>query len=212
MDDEVLGCGGVISKHVKNGDNVWVVFIAHRIYRHNYDEGLNNREIQHAFEAKNVLAYHEAVFLNLNDERLDHCLQEIIIPLEVAVEKIRPKCVYLPFRGDNNQDHRAVFDASRVVLRPVATPYITDIILYEVPSSTEQSPPLAENVFMPNLYADITEHMEIKLKALRCYQTEARQYPHPRSEEALVIHAKKRGIEIGFGCSEAFMIMRRKWH
>jgi N-acetylglucosamine malate deacetylase 1 len=211
MDDEVLGCGATIAKHVDRGDSVNIMFVAHRVYNHSYDEKKNKIEQSHALKAKKVLGYNDAIFLGLPDERLDVAVQDIIIPMESHLDRVRPDFVYIPFRGDNNQDHRAVFDAARVILRPVVTPYIENIYMYEAPSSTEQSPPLPENVFYPNYYVDISRFMERKLKALRCYETEKRNYPHPRSEDAVKILAQKRGIECGFSCAEVFMIIRSKW-
>lgn len=211
MDDEVLGCGGAIARHVKNGDNLSVCFIAHRIYNHQFNKVKNEIEKQHALKAKEVLSYSESVFLELNDERLDVSIQDIIILLEKYIYKVTPNIVYLPFMGDNNQDHRAVFNAARVVLRPVATPFINSVYMYEVPSSTEQSPPLPESSFLPNHYVNITGYIDKKIEAFKCYETEGRKYPHPRSEEALRVLAKKRGTEIGFDFAEAFMILRDRW-
>ena len=211
MDDETLGCGGVILKHKDDGDKVWVVFVAHRIYSHYFDKKRNDVEKGHALKAKSILGYDEAVFLDLNDERLDACLQDIIAPLEKCIEDIKPQVVYLPFKGDNNQDHRAVFEASRVVIRPAATPFIERVSLYETPSSTDQSPPLPENIFMPNYYVDIVKYIDKKIEAVSCYKTEKRNYHHPRSEEALKVLARKRGIEIGSECAEAFIMIRDKW-
>src|SRR3990170_3210860 len=133
MDDEVLGCGGIIGKHKDSGDIVSVIFIAHRVYNHSFDEQRNNIEKSHAIKAKDVLCYDDAIFLDLPDERLDTAIQDIIIPLEKNINAIKPSIVYIPFRGDNNQDHRAVFDAARVALRPTATTYINHIYMYEVP-------------------------------------------------------------------------------
>ena len=211
MDDEVLGCGGTIARHVKSGGNLFVCFIAHRVYNHTFDENKYEIEKSHAIKAKKLLGYNDAIFLGLDDERLDTCIQDIIIPLENCVSKIKPEVVYIPFRGDNNQDHRAVFDAARVVLRPSSNPYIKNIYMYEVPSSTEQSPPLIESSFMPNYYVNIKNFMKKKIEALKCYETEKRIYPHPRSEDSLIVLAKKRGIEIGFEYAEAFMVLRKKW-
>lgn len=211
MDDEVLGCGGTIVKHVKNSDDVFVSFIAHRIYNHKFDKEKNEIEKKQAEMAKKALGYKEAVFFELNDERLDASVQDIIIPLERYVLKIKPSIVYCPFQSDNNQDHRAVFDAARVVLRPIATPFVNSIYMYEVPSSTDQSPPLPENIFLPNYYVDIAKYIDKKIKAFKCYETEKRAYPHPRSTEALNVLAKKRGTEIGFKYAEAFMAIRGKW-
>lgn len=211
MDDEVLGSGGTIARHVENGDNLSVCFIAHRIYNHQFDKMKNKIEKQHAIKAKEVLGYKEAVFFELSDEQLDASVQNIIILLEEYVAKVRPNIVYIPFMGDNNQDHRATFDAARVVLRPSATSYIKCIYMYEVPSSTDQSPPLAESAFLPNYYVNITKYIDKKIEAFKLYETEKRTYPHPRSEEALRILAKKRGTEIGFKYAEAFITLREKW-
>lgn len=211
MDDEVLGCGGIIAKHKDSGDNVSVIFIAHRVYNHCFDERRNTIEKSHAMKAKDVLGYDDAIFLDLPDERLDVAVQDIIIPLEKNIDTINPSIVYIPFRGDNNQDHRAVFDAVRVVLRPSAMAYINNIYMYEVPSSTDQSPPLSENAFLPNFYVDIKDYIDKKIKALRCYESESRQYPHPRSEKGIKVTAQKRGIESSLEYAEAFIMIRGKW-
>lgn len=211
MDDETLGCGSVIAKHKEAGDKVAVVFVAHRAYNHKFDEKLNEVERGHALKAKEVLGYDDVSFLDLPDERLDTTLADIIVPLESCILEVDPDTVYIPFKGDNNQDHRAVFDAMRVVLRPAATPRVSTIYMYEVPSSTEQSPPIAEAVFMPNHHVDVKAHIEKKLEAFRCYGTESRAYPHPRSEEAMRVLAQKRGIEAGLEFAEAFMTLRSRW-
>lgn len=211
MDDESLGCGGTICKHVASEDAVSVIFVAHRIYGHKYDGPKDKVEGSHALKAKKILGYRDAIFLNLPDERLDGSVQDIIISLEKEMAKIAPDRVYLPFRGDNHQDHRAVFDAARVVFRPAAADIVRSICMYEVPSSTEQSPPISENAFLPNRYVDISEFIDKKLDAIACYKTEKRRFPHPRSEESIKILAKKRGSEGGFGFAEAFMILRDNW-
>lgn len=211
MDDEVLGCAGTILKHKSHGDKVSVVFIAHRIYSHRFNKEKNDIEKNHALRAQLILGYDRSIFLGLPDERLDASVQDVIVPLENTVDKLKPDIVYLPFRGDNHQDHRAVFDAARVVLRPSAVSPVKTIYMYEVPSSTEQSPPMPENAFLPNYYIDITGFLDKKLEAILCYETEKRPWPHPRSKEAIKILAKKRGTEIGFKCAEAFMILREQW-
>lgn len=208
LDDEVLGCGGTIARHVKEGDELFVCFIANRVYGHKFDIKKYEIEKQCAIRAKRILDYNEAIFLSLNDERLDVSIQDIIILLEKYVNKVKPDIVYIPFMGDNNQDHRAVFDAARVVLRPVAVPFINSVYMYEIPSSTEQSPPLPQSAFLPNCYIDIEKYIDIKISAFKCYITEKRSYPHPRSGKALRILAKKRGIEVGSEYAEAFSLVR----
>ena len=202
MDDEVLGMGGTIVKHVIEGDEVFVCFVAHRIYDHKFDEEKNKVEIQSTLKAKEVLGYKEAKFLNLNDERLDACIQDIFIPLEAYIDKIKPEVVYVNYQGDDHQDHKAVFQAAMVALRSFANENIKKVICYEAPLSTE---------FSPNFYVNIEKHLKTKIEALLCYQTEKREYPHPRSCKGIEILAMKRGVEIGFKVAEAFVVIRDKW-
>jgi LmbE family N-acetylglucosaminyl deacetylase len=208
MDDEALGVGGAIARHVAEGDVVCVCFIAHRVYGHVFDERRNAVEQECARRAQAVLGYREAVFLNLPDERLDVSVQQIIIELEGVVHHRPPDAVYLPHPGDNNQDHRAVFNAARVVFRPAASPQVRQLLCYEVPSSTDASPPVHEAAFLPNCYVNIAPVLERKLEAVRCYETESRSFPHPRSEAALRNLAERRGIEGGFPAAEAYVILR----
>ena len=211
MDDEVLGVGGTIAKHVENGDEVYVCFIAHRIYNHKYDKVASDREMDNALKAKKVLEYKEAKFLNLNDERLDLCIQDILIPLESYISEINPELIYVNHGGDNHQDHKAVFKAVMVAIRPSAAKGIKKVLVYESPSSTEQSPPIPEYAFLPNFYVNIEKFINKKIQALKCYERESRKFPHPRSLEGIEILAKKRGLEIGFPTSEAFVVLREKW-
>lgn len=211
MDDEVLGCGGTIARHVNGGDEVYVCFVAHRVYDHKYNEEKNKFEMDCATEAKKILGYKEAEFFNLNDERLDACIQDILIPLESYIQKIEPDIVYLNHRGDNHQDHQAVFHAAMVALRPSSNPDIEKILCYETPSSTEQAPQFSDTVFLHNFYINIDNYLETKINALRCYKTEKREFPHPRSEKNIEILAMKRGAEIGFKTAEAFMLIRGRW-
>lgn len=211
MDDEVLGMGGTIARHVSEGDEVCVCFVAHRIYEHKYDYEKNQTEIQCAIKAKEILGYKEAEFLNLNDERLDTSVQDILIPLETCINKVKPNIVYVNHRGDNHQDHKAVFQAAMIALRPLANRNIRRILCYEVPSSTEQSPPFSDLVFLPNYYVNIEKYLKTKIDALHLYSTEKREFPHPRSDKGIEILAIKRGSEVGFNAAEAFVIIKDKW-
>lgn len=207
MDDEVLGCGGSIARHVADGDTVHVVVVANRAYGHIYDEALIGREKACCREAQNTLGYQELTFLDLPDERLDAVQIDVIVPLEKVVNEFRPDWVYMPFVGDMNQDHRAVYHAACVACRPFAAVQIQRLLCYEVPSSTDQSPS-SLNPFCPNVYVDISETLERKTAAMAAYAAEQHPFPHPRAEKALSAIAVKRGMEAGLEAAEAFMLLR----
>lgn len=212
MDDEILGVGGTIVKHIKQGDIVTVCIVANRAYQHKYNKSLIESEREATHQAKKILGYQNLVFLDLKDEQLDAALINIIIPLEKIYTKIKPDIVYTCHGGDSNQDHQATFSATVVVCRSVGVHRPSRILCYETPSSTDQSPPLPNYQFAPNLYVEIApEELEKKIEAMKCYKLESRTFPHPRSSKGLNILAEKRGIEIGIELAEAFMVIREIW-
>lgn len=211
MDDEALGMGGTIVKHVEAGDEVHVVFAAGRAYHHAYDEQENERERACARAAQEVLGYSHSTFLDLADERLDRGAQEILIPLEPCYNEFRPDVLYTNFGGDNNQDHRGLFSAVRVLGRTIAAHKAKRFLVFETPSATEQSPPLVECAFQPNYYVNIAPYLERKISAFRCYVTEHREFPHPRSDQALRVLAQKRGVDAAFLAAEGFVLLRDEW-
>jgi N-acetylglucosamine malate deacetylase 1 len=211
MDDEVLGVGGVIAKHVDNGDEVCVVIVANRVYNHSLDLELVRKDRDRTANAKKILGYNHAIFLGLDDERLDSRIQDIIIPLEEEYNNFLPEIVYANHFGDNNQDHRAVFEAVRVVTRQSQKNPPSKVLLYETPSSTEQSPPILNSTFAPNYFVNIENFLQQKILAMQCYENEIRDYPNPRSIKGVKSYAQFRGIQSGFHYAEAFMIMRDTW-
>ncbi len=211
MDDEVLGCGGTVVRHLSQGDTVTVCIVANRAYDHQYVDEFIEREKEAAKNAQAILGYQELIFLDCNDERLDDRQIDIIVPIEEVVQKQKPDVVYFPHRGDLNQDHRAVFEAVRVACRPFAAHRVNRLVVYEVPSSTDQVPGQNEWPFLPNRHVDIQKHLEAKLAAMGCYEVEGRDFPHPRSLRGIEILARKRGMEVGMAAAEAFMVLRDNW-
>lgn len=79
----------------------------------------------------------------------------------------------------------------------------------EAPSGTEWRASSDPKHFIPNFLVDITpESLQAKIKGMESYEFEKREYPHPRSPEALEILAKRWGIAHGVYLAEAFCIIR----
>lgn len=211
MDDEVLGVGGTIARHVAQGDHVSVCIVANRAYNHVYDPVRIEQQKEAARRAQVILGYHELFFLDLDDEQLDHKIIDVVVPLEAFIRSCNPEIVYVNHRGDSNQDHKAVFQASVIACRTFANPGIKKVLCYEVLSSTEQAPAFGEYAFVPNCYCSVESCIDKKVSALKCYDDELRVFPHPRSEQGIKILAQKRGMEIGAIYAESFMVVREKW-
>ena len=100
--------------------------------------------------------------------------------------------------------HRAVLTATR----PVNNCPVKEVYAFEVPSATEWTFQQFEPVFHPNVFVDITETLEIKLKAMQLYDSEVQPFPHPRSLEALRATARRWGSVAGLEAAEAFQLIR----
>ncbi|HEV8657222.1 MAG TPA: PIG-L deacetylase family protein [Thermoanaerobaculia bacterium] len=211
MDDEVLGVGATIAKHVDAGDNVSVCVVCQRAYEHRFDPKINQEEKAATRRASEILGYKNIEFLDLRDELLDERLLDIIVPLEECVVRLQPDVVYTHHRGDSNQDHRAVLQASLVACRPISQHKVKKLLCYEVPSSSDIAPPFPEYAFQPNYYVDVAGFVDRKIEAMKAYVREMKRFPHPRSAKGIEILAQKRGMEMGFEAAEAFAVVRDGW-
>jgi N-acetylglucosamine malate deacetylase 1 len=211
MDDETFGMGGTIAKHAAAGDTVDVCIACKRAYGHAFVPELVEREREAALRAVASLGCNRPTFLDLRDELLDERLLDVIVPLEACVEAVRPDVVYTTHRGDTNQDHRAVFEASLVACRSISRHRIRRLLSYEVPSSTDQAPPFVEWAFQPNFFVDIAAFLPRKIEAARAYEAELRDFPHPRSARGVETLAAYRGMQVGFAAAEAFVVIRDSW-
>lgn len=209
-DDEVLGVGGTMAHHVQRGDHVSVLIITDGVTsRHTVTEP----QKMAARKACDTLGVHDLRFVNLPDQRLDDMpLLELIKPIADRVKELRPQVVYTHHRGDANQDHRAIFAATLVAVRPFGDNSVEQLFCYEVASSTEWGPPFPEWAFLPNVFVDISATLELKVEAFKAYretfESELRPFPHPRSPEVVRINAQHRGVSVGMQAAEAFVLVR----
>ena len=207
-DDEVLGCGGVMARHVNNGDKVHVVFMSDGVTSRT---GADSKEVdvrkQAAKEAGNLLGIEQPPrFLGFPDNRMDSIvLLEIVQALEQVIDEIEPEVVYTHHSGDLNIDHKITHQAVMTACRPQPGFCVRGIYSFEVLSSTEWS---TNNSFIPNYFVDISDTLELKISAIKAYCAELRTFPHARSIESIKALAKYRGASMGILAAEAFKVER----
>lgn len=211
-DDEVLGCGGAIVKHVKEKTNVHILILGEGVTsRYNKrSQGLKSTPLRkmkaYIAGAAKILGVKKLRFFSFPDNRFDSVpMLDIVKVIEKVKDEIKPDTIYTHNRNDLNIDHRITFDAVLTACRPVKGSTVNRIYSFEVLSSTEWNYP---NSFSPNVYVDISKAIDAKVQAMRAYKSEVKAWPHPRSIEAIRILARKRGCEVGFEFAEAFELIR----
>ena len=208
-DDEALGCGGTIARHVAEGDTVYAVFMADGVTsREGADQtDLESRNVA-AENARAILGIKENFYLGLPDNRLDSLpLIEVVQRLEPIIRKLQPNIIYTHHHGDLNIDHRITHQAVLTACRPMPGSRLQAIYAFEIMSSTEWATPIVEP-FVPNHYVDISNQIINKMDALRAYELEMRDAPHSRSIEHLTHLAHHRGHTVGLTVAEAFVVIR----
>ena len=213
-DDELLGLGGTIRKFVNNGDIVDCIILGEGMTsRKDIREDTEENEIsslhEDAQKAGKIIGFRKIYFENIPDNRFDSVdLLDIIKVIERHVEELKPDVIYTHHHGDRNIDHKITYEAVLTACRPVGDYSVQEIYTFETPSSTEWDFTYGDNSFAPNVFEDITETIQEKVDAMACYKTELRDYPHPRSLEALKIIAARWGTVIGTEYAEAFQLVR----
>jgi N-acetylglucosamine malate deacetylase 1 len=207
-DDEVLGMGGTIALHTARGDEVRVLVVTDGSSTQYPDDAeTRSRKEEEARRAAAELGVEDYVHLDHPDMRLDTLPHvEVNRVIEEHVQGFAPAVLYT-VQPDVNNDHRVLFDSVAVATRPVPGQPVRRLLTYAPASSTEWTP-AAVNWFVPNWYVDVTETIERKIAAFAHYETERREYPHPRSERAIRATAEFHGTTCGREYAEPFVLVR----
>ena len=204
-DDVIIGCGGTIAIHVKNGDTVQVVFLA---------DGFGSREdgvdrSKPASDAAIFLGCNPPIFLNLPDNQLDALpLLDIVKKVGTIVSNFKPDIVYTHNYGDLNIDHQITHRAVITACRPEPGFSVKELYSFEVLSATHWQSQSMGAAFVPNYFVNISDYIGLKIKALSSYDDEMREYPHIRSYNSVENLSKFRGSLVGIESAEAFCIER----
>jgi len=214
-DDEVLGCGASIAKWTASGSIVHVLIMAEGATSRSQvrDREVKSKELslleKSAHQAGNILGVASVKLLDFPDNRMDSLDRlDVIKAIETEIERIKPHTVVTHHCGDVNIDHRITHEAVVTACRPQPGYSVQLLLAFEVVSSTEWQPAGSGAAFQPNWFENVAETFDYKIKALEFYQSEMREWPHPRSLKNIEYLARCRGSAIGCELAEGFMLLR----
>lgn len=175
-DDECIGCGGAVCRHVQRGHEVHAVFLTSGelgMKGHSTEDAWKIRE-KEAHEAARVLKLASIDFLRCPDWTMGNdpsCTSARLVPV---LKKLAPDMIYLPHPHEWHPDHKATLPALRTALAESGIPQPT-LRAYEVWT------PLTEYQHVEN----ITDVMPTKLRALRRHYSQTSQWDYVRAVRAL---------------------------
>lgn len=209
-DDETLGCGGTLLEHSASGDRLFWLILT-KAHAPTWSETTIQTAANQVREVAAAYGFEKYFWPGLPTTLLDSLpMNDVIAPIRQAVDEVRPEQVYVVHGGDVHTDHQVVYQATTIVLKsfrmlPLG---VHRLLSYECSSSTEAAPATNPIVFTPNVYRDITFHIERKLEILSLYKAEIQPDPLPRGLSAVRALGRYRGATIGKDYAEAFMLIR----
>jgi len=213
-DDEVLGCGGTISRLSGEGHELYALILGEGITSRHPERKQEDSPFIYSLQnscrkSADSLGVKEVFFHQLPDNRFDTVpILDVIKIIEESVNRVEPKAIYTHHGGDLNIDHVITHRAVMTAVRPMKDCMVEDVYAFEIASSTEWSFQRFQPVFKPNVFMNIKDTIESKIAAMQYYENEIRLFPHPRSPEALRINARRWGSVIGVEYAEAFELIR----
>ena len=207
-DDEILGCGGTISKYNKMGIDISVLILTNA--NKGAPEIFSKNDIQairkESKSANKFIGTKKLFFENLPGLTLNqYPIYKISELINKYISNIKPEIVFIPSSNDLHLDHKIIFNASKVSLRFNKKSSIKKILSYEVLSETEWNE--NENSFSPNYFVKLNESdVNNKVKSFLKYKSQVKKYPHPRSKEVIITLAKVRGSQVFMKYAEAFKV------
>lgn len=213
-DDEVLGFGGTGAKLVQAGQLVQPVILCGDVRVRSQRPQSTDLE-KDMIEANKLLGFNIPIvgeFPNIRMNTIDHL--DVVRFIEEQIIKFQPHRIFTHHPADLNDDHvqtsKACLAASRLFQRRSDVRPLEGMYFMEILSSTDWAFPSVGSIFAPDTFFDITQNIDLKLKALSIYRNVMRPAPHPRSEHVLRGHAAYRGGQSSYHYAEAFQTVFKR--
>ena len=208
-DDETLGCGGTLLKHLENGDNIYWIIVTKISGTNDCNDDkikIRNKEIN---IVANIYKFKKVFKCEFLTAQLDECsTKDLVKKISSFINEISPNIIYMPFKGDIHSDHGIVFDAVATCTKSFRYPSVKRVLCYETLSETDFSIDPTQIRFSPNVFVNITDYIDKKIDIMKVYKSEMGKYPFPRSEEAIRSLAMVRGVVAGSKYAESFVLLR----
>lgn len=166
-DDEVIGCGGAVSLHLRRGDHVMAVFLTSGelgLKQLKKGEAWTVRESE-ARRAAGILGFTRTVFLRQPDWNLSEGVLDTAETLAPILRTEQPHLVYAPHEQEWHPDHKTGLPLLRRAVEHADIP-APEVRAYEVWT------PLLEFDCVEN----ITDVMPRKLRALRAHRSQLAEF------------------------------------
>ena len=205
-DDETLGCGGTLLRHIDEGDKVYWLICTTITQKLGYSiDRLNLRqnEISDVFMSYGFVGYKQLSFITTELDLVSK--RKLVIEISKYVHEVKPHTIYIPYRNDVHTDHAQVFDASIACTKSFRYPFVRKVCVYETLSETEFGMRTDDPGFKPNMWVNISDYLDRKIEIMNIFESELGEHPFPRSESCIQAKALLHGTIASCKYAESFI-------
>jgi N-acetylglucosamine malate deacetylase 1 len=206
-DDELLGVGGSLYIWKKQGYRIKIVLVACTDIYMCHQKGIVSAEVRKKefSESCKVLSTEPYSNFELEDSKLDTLpITSIVAKLDNEIRNFEPDIILYP-EPSYHQDHQVVNKACTSSLRPTKKrPH--KVLTYEIPTSSWVG---SGTPFIPNVYVDITESIDIKRDTFcNVYKSQfSNSSRQGLAIQGVTSHAQSRGFECNVKYAEALKLI-----
>lgn len=199
-DDMELEAGGTMAKFIRKGYEVYLLILTSGGYTDikgntYFDEQLRTE----AMNASKILGIKEVIFFDYHTTELPSG-GKVVSEVDAIIDRIKPDVFISHHPFDSHQDHKAAADIMFAVSRQGRVKNVL----------SGSTLPYRPNVFAfrPQFFVDITDTIDIKMEAIRAYETQYKKFGSEELIERVRAMAKTHGWAMGYEYAECFEVIR----
>jgi len=206
-DDETLGCGGTLFRHRKEGDQLFWAIVTGISEDTGWPKSVVKKRDAEIDAVAKIYGFSNVFNFFLPTTKLDTFpLSNLIEKITEVYKKAEPEIIYMPYAYDVHTDHQIITKALQSTIKWFRHHHLQRVLMYETPSETEFNF-MGKNTFNPNVFVNISNHLNDKIEAMQIYESEIGDFPFPRSEKTIRSLAAFRGSQCGYEAAEAFELV-----
>ena len=161
-DDCELGAGATAARHVKNGGEAYKITLTNtEVISKSFDLNITqSRAAENSREACKILGITELPFHQAPYGELTYS-KTMMQELESIIQQYDIDTCFFHFKNDYNSDHIAAHQLCLTAAR-----HCKNLLMFQ------SNPYITAEAFFPNVFFDVSDTIDLKAKALQCYDQE----------------------------------------
>ena len=206
MDDEIIGCGGSIIKHIKAGRDVAVLFFtdgSNLISNKSVADILRDNRKKESEKVMSFLGI-TPYYLNIPDRTLSYNANILNEVIEI-LQKVQPDIIYVPHQNEGDREHRLVSEIFNEAFWLASDTYQ---LIYKNPMKIAKyifEYEVWEPINNPNYYEDIEAFIDVKCEAISMYESQKTFFDYAFAIKGL---NQYRGVMSQTRYAEAFLVKK----